>query len=85
MIPHLNNVRTLQFVDIKLNISYGNKQQLILEEKCLDMVHISKGILANNLKELKRVLEELKAEILADDRRYELAIKERKMMEIISK
>ena len=49
------------------------------------MVHISKGILANNLKELKRVLEELKAEILADDRRYELAIKERKMMEIISK
>jgi hypothetical protein len=64
MIPHLNNVRTLQFVDIKPNVTYGNKQQLILGEKCLDMVHVSKGILANDLRELKRVLEELKAEIL---------------------
>lgn len=40
-------------------------------------------MLATDLKELKRILEELKKEILDDDHRYEHAIKERRMQEII--
>ena len=83
IIPHLNNVRTLPFIDIKPNVTYGKKQQLLLEEKCLDQLQISKNVLALDLKELKRILEELKKEILDDDHRYEHAIKEKRMQEII--
>ena len=36
MIPLLNNIRTLSFIDIKHNVTYGKKQQHLLEDKCND-------------------------------------------------
>jgi hypothetical protein len=39
--------------------------------------------LGRDLREIKIILEQLKEEIITDDRRYEQAVKERKMMQII--
>ena len=83
MIPLLNNIRTLPFVDIKQNITYGKKQQQLLEDKCNDMLKDSKIELNKTLKSAKDKLDELKQEIETDDKRYENAVKERRMMEII--
>ncbi len=83
MVPLLNNIRTLPFIDIKLNVTYGKKQQQLLQDKCKDQLLISKGDLNKTLKVVKEQLEELKKEILNDDNRYEHAVKERRMMDMI--
>jgi hypothetical protein len=36
VVPLLNKIRTLPFVDIKHNVTYGKKQQQLLEDKCND-------------------------------------------------
>lgn len=47
------------------------------------MLKDSKVELSKTLREAKQKLDELKEEIIADDRRFENAVKERRMMEII--
>jgi hypothetical protein len=83
VMPLLNKVRTLPFVDIKHNVTYGKKQQQLLEDKCMHQLQLSKKELAGILKIVKEKLDGLKKEITEDDSRYEVAVKERKLMELI--
>lgn len=54
-----------------------------MEDKCNDMLKDSKLELNKTLKTAKEKLDQLKEEIQSDDRWYENAVKERRMMEII--
>lgn len=83
IVPLMNNIRTLSFVDIKQNVTYGKKQYM-LEDKCNEMVKMSKLELSRTLRLIKEVLEKVKEEITNDDKQYEYTVKERRVVELIA-
>jgi|LauGreDrversion4_2_1035121.scaffolds.fasta_scaffold21662_8 hypothetical protein len=54
-----------------------------MEDLCADIVKSSKQSLGKTLKNVTDLVTELKAEIIQDDKRFENAVKERQMMDII--
>ena len=83
LVPLINTLRTLPFVEIRHNVTYGKKQQIILEDTCAEIVKTSRQQLNRTLKNIFDIICKLKQEIQEDDKRFELSIKERHMMEVI--
>ncbi len=83
VVPLINNIRSLPFLEIRHNLTYGKKQQLILEDNCAETVKSSKFALQRTLKDVTESLRELKQEIIDDDARFQYAMQERKMQEMI--
>ena len=54
-----------------------------MEELCIEVIKASKMSLGRTLREVTKIVSDLKQEILSDDQRFENALKERQMMEII--
>lgn len=82
-IPKINAIRALQLCDIKPNITYGKKQQSMLEDKCNEALEWSKKELHKLTQELKQGLINLKQEILDDDLDFESGVKEMRVKAMI--
>lgn len=63
VVTAVNTIRELPFMDIKRNVTYGKKQQSLLEDKCEDRLNQSKQELNSLLSHLKSQLVSLKQEI----------------------
>eukprot|EP00347_Sterkiella_histriomuscorum_P003578 403363751 len=83
IISDVNTIRTLPFMEIKKNITYGKKQQSMLDERCKSKLNESKDLLDRLLGNIKSTLFNLKAEIQEDDKNFENGVKELRVQALI--
>ena len=70
LVQRSNEIRFLNFLEIKKETYYGKHQQFTIEERCEIAVRKSKEKLKKMLQEIEMILKALKEEIVADDERY---------------
>lgn len=83
LIPALNAISDLTLIEIQPNVTYGEKQQTTFEERCRAVLETNKLALTLMVTEIKTQMEDLKRDIIADDERFEDAVKENKVQEMI--
>lgn len=83
LVPALNAISGLSLIEIQPNVTYGKKQQSTLEDRCKTVLDQNRQALEGMLTEVKAHMEALKAEIIADDDRFERDVKEGRVQEMV--
>lgn len=63
IMPAINSLKPLEFIELKKNFIYGKKQQSTLDEKCEKILQESSIKIMNILRTVNNNMEELKKEI----------------------
>lgn len=82
VLPSINKIKFLNFIEIKNSVLYGNKQQTTLQEECAKVLERCKGEVQLLFEWITRSMEKLREDIEYEDREYIIDKKELETLQL---